>query len=169
MAAEVFSTKPLETSSDQRKICTGRTVAGSVIPPGGVAMKARMPIMSSGAVSPKARAMPMIVPVRMPGRASGRTWWKTTCTGLAPTPSAASRMLGGTDLIALRPAMTMTGMVMSASVMPPTSAAERGRCRKFRKIDSPSRPKMMEGTAARLLIDTSMMSVSQFLRAYSSR
>ena len=34
-------------------------------------MKARMPIISSGAVSPSARAMPMIVPVRMPGIASG--------------------------------------------------------------------------------------------------
>ena len=133
MAAEVFSTKPFETSSDQRKICTGSTVAGSVTPPGGVAMKARMPIMRSGAVSPSARAMPMIVPVSMPGRASGRTCWNTTCTGDAPMPSAASRMLGGTDLIALRPAMTITGMVISASVMPPTKAADRGRCARLRK------------------------------------
>ena len=38
------------------------------MPPGGAAMKARMPIISSGAVSPSARAMPMIVPVRMPGK-----------------------------------------------------------------------------------------------------
>ena len=96
-------------------------------PPGGAAMKARMPIISSGAVSPSARAMPMIVPVRMPGSASGRTWWNTTWTGDAPTPSAASRIEGGTALIALRPAMTITGMVISASVRPPTSGAERGR------------------------------------------
>jgi phosphate transport system permease protein len=40
-------------------------------PLAGVATKARMPIISSGAVSPSARAMPMIVPVRMPGSASG--------------------------------------------------------------------------------------------------
>jgi hypothetical protein len=30
-----------------------------------------MPIMRSGAVSPSARAMPMIVPVSMPGSARG--------------------------------------------------------------------------------------------------
>ena len=36
-------------------------------------MKATMPIISSGAVSPSACAMPMIVPVRMPGMASGST------------------------------------------------------------------------------------------------
>jgi len=84
-------------------------------------MKARMPISSSGAVSPSARAMPMIVPVKMPGSASGSTWWNTTCTGLAPTPSAASRIDGGTDLIALRLAITIPGIVISASVSPPTS------------------------------------------------
>ena len=61
---------------------------------GGVATKARMPIIKSGAVSPSARAMPMMVPVRIPGSASGRTWWNTTCTRLAPTASAAAGMRG---------------------------------------------------------------------------
>ncbi len=37
-----------------------------------------MPISSKGAVSPKARASPMMVPVRIPGIATGRTWPKTT-------------------------------------------------------------------------------------------
>ena len=128
-----------------------------------------MPIISSGAVSPSARAMPMIVPVRMPGSASGSTWWNTTCIFDAPTPSAASRIDGGTDLIALRPAMTITGMVISASVSPPTSGAERGRCMKFRNTARPSRPKMIDGTAARLLIETSIMSVQRFRGANSSR
>ncbi len=36
-------------------------------------MKATMPIISSGADSPSARAMPMIAPVSMPGIASGST------------------------------------------------------------------------------------------------
>jgi len=148
------------------------------MPLGGVAMKARMPIISSGAVSPSARAMPMIVPVRMPGSASGMTWWKTTCTRLAPIPSAASRIEGGTALIALRLAMTMTGMIISASVTPPTSAAERGsigpiscpnRLQVPRNTASPSKPKMIEGTAARLLIETSIRSVQRFFGAYSSR
>ena len=42
IAALVFSTNERSTSSDQRKICTGSTVAGSVMPPGGAAMNARM-------------------------------------------------------------------------------------------------------------------------------
>jgi hypothetical protein len=65
-------------------------------------MKATMPIISSGAVSPSACAMPMIVPVRMPGMASGRTWWNTICACEAPTPSAASRIEGGTAFSAAR-------------------------------------------------------------------
>jgi len=36
-------------------------------------MKATMPIISSGAVSPSACAMPMMAPVNMPGIANGRT------------------------------------------------------------------------------------------------
>ena len=128
-----------------------------------------MPIISSGAVSPSARAMPMIVPVRMPGRASGRTWWNTTWTRLAPIASAPSRIEGGTALIALRPEMTMTGMVISASVMPPISGAERKFGKIARNTARPSRPKMIEGTAARLLIEISIMSVQRFRGAYSSR
>ena len=31
-------------------------------------------IMSKGALSPRARAMPMIAPVNMPGMAKGNTW-----------------------------------------------------------------------------------------------
>jgi len=43
-------------------------------PPFGMStMKATMPIISSGAVSPKAWAMPMMVPVSIPGSASGKT------------------------------------------------------------------------------------------------
>ena len=61
-------------------------------------MKATMPIISSGAVSPSARAMPMMVPVSMPGMASGSTWCATICSFDAPMPSAASRIDGGTRL-----------------------------------------------------------------------
>ena len=73
IAPLVFSTNPRLTLSDQMKIWTGSTVAGWVSPCGTDVRKARIPIISSGAVSPSARAMPMIVPVRMPGSASGRT------------------------------------------------------------------------------------------------
>jgi hypothetical protein len=84
-------------------------------------------------------------------------------------PSAASRIEGGTALIALRPAMTMTGMVIKASVRPPTSAAERGRCNVLMNTANPSRPKMIDGTAARLLIETSIRSVQRLRGANSSR
>jgi hypothetical protein len=72
-------------------------------------------------------------------------------------------------LIALRPAMTMTGIVISASVMPPISGADRMFGKIARNTPSPSRPKMIDGTAARLLIDTSITSVHQLRGAYSSR
>ena len=52
-------------------------------------MKATIPIISSGAVSPSARAMAKIVPVMIPGIDSGSTWCHTTCHGEAPTPKAA--------------------------------------------------------------------------------
>ena len=71
--------------------------------------------------------------------------------------------------MALRPAMTITGMVISASVIPPTRGADRGKFIMFRNTAKPSRPKMIEGTAARLLIETSIMSVQRFRGAYSSR
>src|SRR3546814_13098521 len=42
------------------------------------------------------------------------------------------------------------------SVSPPTIGAERGRWKVLRNTARPSRPKMIEGTAARLLIETSI-------------
>ena len=73
MAAEVRSTKPRSGLSAQRKICTGNAVAGSVKPDGISTINATMPIMRSGAVSPRALAMPIMVPVSIPGIARGRT------------------------------------------------------------------------------------------------
>src|SRR5690606_24996713 len=73
MAPEVFSTKPRSGLSAHMKICTGSTVAASTGVAGMSTMKATMPITSSGAVSPSACAMAMIVPVRTPGMARGST------------------------------------------------------------------------------------------------
>src|SRR5690606_33350585 len=73
MAAEVFSTKARSGLSDQRNICTGSTVAGDAGPVGMSTIKATMPIINSGAVSPRAWAMPMMAPVSMPGIARGST------------------------------------------------------------------------------------------------
>ena len=50
----------------------------------------------------------------------------------------------------------MVGRTRSASTRPPTRGAERGRPKKFRKTARPSRPNTIDGTAARLLILTSM-------------
>ena len=46
--------------------------------------------------------------------------------GDAPTPRAASRMEGGTDIRAARPAIMMVGRVMSVKTNPPTRGTERG-------------------------------------------
>ena len=88
---------------------------------------------------------------------------------VTPIPSAASRIDGGTDLIALRPAITITGIVISASVIPPTRGADRGRFMTFRNKARPSSPKMIDGTAARLLIESWIASVQRFGVANSSR
>ena len=57
----------------QRYICEGRPVAGSNAPPGISITKATIPINNKGAVSPKACAIPIIVPVRVPGKDKGIT------------------------------------------------------------------------------------------------
>ena len=113
--------------------------------------------------------MPMMAPVSMPGMASGSTWWNTACIFEAPTPNAASRIDGGTDFSAARLAMMMVGRVMSVSTRPPTSGAERGRPKRLMNMARPSSPNTIEGTAARLLILTSMRSVMRFFGANSSR
>ena len=169
IAPEVFSTNARSGLSAHRKICTGSTVAGSAKPPGTSTMKATMPIISSGAVSPRAWAMPMMAPVSMPGIASGSTWLSTICIFDAPTPSAASRIDGGTALIAARLEIITVGSVISVSTSPPSTGAERGISKKLMNTASPSRPKMIDGTAARLLMFTSMKSVQRFCAANSSR
>ena len=70
---DVRATKPRSGLSAQRNICVGSAVDASMMPLGALVMKAFMPMSSSGAVSPSAWARPMIVPVKMPGMASGRT------------------------------------------------------------------------------------------------
>ena len=53
--------------------------------------------------------------------------------------------------------------------MPPTNGTERGRPKKLRNTARPKRPNTIDGTAARLLILTSIRSVQRFLGANSSR
>ena len=128
-----------------------------------------MPISSSGAVSPSARARPMIVPVRMPGIGQRQDVVEHHLHLEAPRPSAAERIDGGTAASAARVAMMIVGSVISVSTRPPTSGAERGMPRKLMNTARPSRPKTIDGTAARLLMLTSMRSVKRFFLANSSR
>ena len=100
-----------------------------------------MPISSSGAVSPSARASPMIVPVRMPGAASGRMCWNTICIFEAPSPSAAERIDGGTAASAARVAMMIVGSVISDSTSPPTSG---GRTRQAKEVDEHGKAEQAE-------------------------
>ena len=71
--------------------------------------------------------------------------------------------------MAAREAMMMTGSVSSDSTSPPTSGAERGSAAQLMNTASPSRPNTIEGTAARLLMLTSMRSDHRFFGANSSR
>ena len=72
-------------------------------------------------------------------------------------------------MIAFLPEITITGIVINARVIPPISGAERKLGNAARNTARPSKPKIIEGTAARLLIDTSIRSVQRFLGAYYSR
>jgi hypothetical protein len=102
----------------------------------------------------------MIVPVKMPGIASGNTWWNTACIFEAPTPSAASRMLGGTAFSEARVEMMIVGSVISVSTSPPTIGADCGKCMNWMNTARPKIPNTMEGTAARFEMFTSIKSVT---------
>src|SRR5690606_40621395 len=69
----------------QLKTWIGMTVKPSSGPFGTNGTKASAPMMSSGAASPIARERARIVPVRMPGSASGSTWCRTVCQRVAPS------------------------------------------------------------------------------------
>ncbi len=125
--------------------------------------------MISGAVSPIAWASPMMVPVRMPGSDNGSTWSRTTCQRVHPIASAPRRMGSGTARSAARVLMMMIGSVIKPMVRPPASADDRGTWKKLMNTASPSRPKRMDGTAARLLMFTSMVWVRRLSGANSSR
>ena len=82
MKAWIGST--VKPSNSQRKEMNGNSavIGGS----GKKAMNVRAPMVISGAVSPSARDRPMMMPVRTPGIAAGRTWSRVTCPFVAPIP-----------------------------------------------------------------------------------
>jgi hypothetical protein len=54
----------------------------------------------------------------------------------------------------------MVGKVINDKTIPPTKDVDLGKPKKFNNIPRPSKPKIIEGTAARLLIFISIKSVN---------
>ena len=75
--------------------------------------------MMSGAVSPIARDSARIRPVRMPGIATGSTWYQIVCHLVAPSAYDPSRSDPGTARSASRVERMTTGSTSSASVEAP--------------------------------------------------
>ena len=65
--------------------------------------------------------------------------------------------------------MMMTGSVSSDRTRPPTSGAERGSAAQLMNTAKPSNPNTIDGTAARLLMLTSIRSDQRLRGANSSR
>ena len=82
---------------------------------------------------------------------------------------AAFRIDCGTAVSAARDAMITTGRISNASTSPPTTGADRGSPNAPRNTAAPNRPNTIDGTAARLLIFTSIRPVTRFRGANSSR
>ena len=82
---------------------------------------------------------------------------------------AASLIDGGTDFIATLLEIIIVGNVINAKTKPPAKGEDLGKPKKFKKIAKPSNPNTIEGTAARLLIFTSIKFVNLFFGANSSR
>ena len=66
-------------------------------------------------------------------------------------------------------AIIIVGRVMRDKVIPPTKDVDLGNPNTFNKMPSANKPNTMDGTAARLLILISIISVILFLGANSSR
>ena len=169
MAALVFATNALSGLSAHIYIWTGRAVAGSVNVAGMSTIKATIPINNNGADSPKALAKPIIVPVKIPGIAEGSKCWNTTCISDAPIARAASLIEGGTDWSDDLVAIIIVGRVIKDNTRPPTKGTDLGIPKKFIKTAKPNKPKIIDGTAARLFILTSIKSVIRFFIAKFSK
>ena len=99
----------------------GRAVNLENGPVGSIVMKLAAPTSINGAVSPIALATARIVPVRIPGIATGRTWLRTVCHLVAPTPKPACRSELGTARRASCELIITTGRVNKPRVRPADS------------------------------------------------
>ena len=80
----------------QSKIWIGSAVKLSFALDGTNVMNVAAPIVTSGAVSPIAREIARMIPVRIPPAALGTTTPRIVCQRVAPSPKLASRRLLGT-------------------------------------------------------------------------
>ena len=65
--------------------------------------------------------------------------------------------------------MIIVGSVIKDKVIPPTNDVDLGSPKTLRSIPKPKRPKTIDGTAAKLLILISIISVKVFFGANSSK
>ena len=79
-------------------------------------------VKSKGAVSPAARAIASVVPVRMPPKDVGTTTRKTVCHFETPSAKLASRSSFGTSASTSIVARATSGSMMIASAKPPANA-----------------------------------------------
>src|SRR5512145_1008992 len=121
-----------------------------------------------GAVSPAARPMPKMEPVKMPGMALGNTILKVVCHLETPSDKDASRNVCGTDLSASSEAPMIVGRIKNPSVSDPDKMLDPN-LRKMTKKPSPNNPKTTEGTPARQLMPTLMKRTTLPCLAYSVR
>jgi hypothetical protein len=78
-------------------------------------------------------------------------------------------MDGGTAIIEDLALIIIVGNVINAKTTPPTIGVDLGISKKFSKTAKPNNPNTIDGTAARLLMLTSIKSVQRFLGANSSK
>ena len=123
---------------------------------------------TSGAVSPIARDIAKILPVKIPGIAAGRTTRKIVCHFVAPIPYEASRCSLGTARMASCAATIITGKINKLIVKPAAKTLLPSPIMRT-KIVKPSNPKTMEGTPARFEIFIRIKSLILFFLAYSSK
>jgi hypothetical protein len=84
------------------------------------------------------------------------------CILLAPIAKAASLILGGTAFKEALAAIIIVGNVIRDKVIPPTSGVDLGKLKTANKTPRPSKPNTIDGTAAKLLMFTSIKSVNLF-------
>jgi len=119
-----------------------------------------------GAVSPAALPTLIIVPVKIPGKAAGKTTLKIVWVLVAPSAKDASAKSFGTVFIASTVEFIIIGRIRTAKVSAPEIRLTPN-FRPFTNIAKPKRPKTIEGIPERVFIDILITLTSHNGFAYS--